>query len=134
MSKPIGVRVDDKQEKIWLKFKEFVEGKYGKKHTVLGNELVKALQLYLELYEKINYKREPQTHLIRERRGDIELMPLKEISYDLLNTLIACRGYLEHIEDEIGNMPDSAKEKIDKIRQSLFKMQKIIQDRIETIK
>lgn len=134
MSKPIGVRIDDKQEQIWLKFKEFVEGKYGKKHTVLGNELVKALQLYLELYEKINYRKEPQTHLIRERRGDIELMPLKEISYDLLNTLIACRGYLEHIEDEIENMPDSAREKIDKIRQSLFKMQKIIQDRIETIK
>jgi len=134
MSKPIGVRVDDRQEKIWLKFKEFVEGKYGKKHTVLGNELVKALQLYLELYEKINYRKEPQTHLIRERRGDLELTPLREISYDLLNTLIACRGYLEHIEDEIESMPDSTREKIDKIRQSLFKMQKIIQERIETIK
>ncbi|MBC7128247.1 MAG: hypothetical protein H5T45_00745 [Thermoplasmatales archaeon] len=134
MSKPIGVRVDDKQEKIWLKFKEFVEEKYGKKHTVLGNELVKALQLYLELYEKINYRKEPQTHLIRERRGDLELTPLREISYDLLNTLIACRGYLEHIEDEVESMPDSTREKIDKIKQSLFKMQKIIQERIETIK
>jgi len=48
--------------------------------------------------------------------------------------LIACRGYLEHIEDEIESMPDSTREKIDKIRQSLFKMQKIIQERIETIK
>ncbi len=135
MSKPIGVRIDSKQEEVWRKFKEFVEEKYGKKHTVLGNELVKALQLYLELYERVsNRKREPETQLIKERAGDIEVKPLKEISYDLLNTIIACRGYLEQIEDEIKEMPPSAREKMDSLKQALFKAQKIVQERLESIK
>jgi len=135
MSKPIGVRIDSRQEEIWLKFKKFVEEKYGKKHTVLGNELVKALQLYLELYEKAsNMKKEPETHLLKEKSGDIELMPLKEISYDLLNTIIASRGYLEQIDKELGKLPDKVKDKIDKLKQSLFKAQKILQSRIEAIK
>jgi len=135
MSKPIGVRIDSKQEEIWHKFKEFVEEKYGKKHTVLGNELVKALQLYLELYERVsNKKMEPETQLIKERAGDIEVKPLKEISYDLLNTIIACRGYLEQIENEAKNLPSSAKEKMDSLKQALFKAQKIIQERLESIK
>ena len=93
MSKPIGVRIDSKQEEIWKKFKEFVAEKYGKKHTVLGNELVKALQLYLELYEKIGSK-EPEIQIIKERAGDIELMTLKEISYDLLKDA-AANGLLQ---------------------------------------
>jgi len=135
MSKPIGVRIDSKQEEVWRKFKEFVEEKYGKKHTVLGNELVKALQLYLELYERVsNRKREPETQLIKERAGDIEVKPLKETSYDLLNTIIACRGYLEQIEEEIKEMPPSAKEKMDNLKQALFKAQKIVQERLESIK
>lgn len=135
MSKPIGVRIDSRQEEIWLKFKKFVEEKYGKKHTVLGNELVKALQLYLELYEKAsNMKKEPETHLLKEKSGDIELMPLKEISYDLLNTIIASRGYLEQIDRELGELPDKVKDKMDKLKQSLFKAQKILQNRIEAIK
>ncbi|HHF56398.1 MAG TPA: hypothetical protein ENL42_05740 [Thermoplasmatales archaeon] len=135
MSKPIGVRIDSKQEEVWRKFKEFVEKKYGKKHTVLGNELVKALQLYLELYERVsNRKREPETQFIKERAGDIEVKPLKEISYDLLNTIIACRGYLEQIEEEIKEMPPSAKEKMDNLKQALFKAQKIVQERLESIK
>jgi len=135
MSKPIGVRIDSKQEEIWHKFKEFVEEKYGKKHTVLGNELVKALQLYLELYERVsNKKMEPETQLIKERAGDIEVKPLKEISYDLLNTIIACRGYLEQIENEAKNLSSPAREKMDSLKQALFKAQKIIQERLESIK
>ena len=135
MSKPIGVRVDSKQEEIWRRFKEFVEEKYGKKHTVLGNELVKALQLYLELYERVsNSKKEPETQLIKERAGDIEVNPLKEVSYDLLNTIVACRAYLEQIEEETEDLPPSAREKFESLRQALFKAQKIIQERIEAIK
>lgn len=135
MSKPIGVRIDSKQEKIWLKFKEFVEEKYGKKHTVLGNELVKALQLYLELYEKAsNNKKEPEIHYVKERAGDIELKTLREISYDLLNTIIAARGYLEQIDEELKDLSEGAREKFDKLRHSLFKAQKIIQERIEAMK
>ncbi|HDN95476.1 MAG TPA: hypothetical protein ENG71_00220 [Thermoplasmatales archaeon] len=135
MSKPIGVRIDSKQEKIWHRFKEFVEEKYGKKHTVLGNELVKALQLYLELYEKAsNNKKEPETHIVKERAGDIELKSFKEVSYDLLNAIITARGYLEQMEDEVEKLSDEAREKYDKLRQTLFKAQKIIQDRIEAMK
>ncbi|MCD6330652.1 MAG: hypothetical protein J7L80_00425 [Thermoplasmata archaeon] len=135
MSKPIGVRIDSKQEKIWHRFKEFVEEKYGKKHTVLGNELVKALQLYLELYEKAsNNKKEPEIHIVKERAGDIELKSLKEVSYDLLNAIITARGYLEQMEDEIEKLSDNAREKYDKLRYILFKAQKIIQDKIEEMK
>lgn len=135
MSKPIGVRIDSKQEETWLKFKEFVERKYGKKHTVLGNELVKALQLYLELYEKAsNNKKEPETHIVKERAGDIELKSFKEVSYDLLNAIITARGYLDQIESEIEKLSDEVREKYDKLRQILFKAQKIIQERIEAMK
>ncbi|HEC88472.1 MAG TPA: hypothetical protein ENI52_04055 [Thermoplasmata archaeon] len=135
MSKPIGVRIDSRQEEIWLKFKEFVESKYGKKHTVLGNELVKALQLYLELYEMAsNNKREPETQFVTEKAGDIEVKSFKETSYDLLNIIIASRGYLEQIEDGIENASEKIVDRIDKLRQSLFKAQKILQERIEAIK
>ncbi len=48
MSKPIGIRIDKRQEEIWDDFKEFVEKKYGKKHTVLGQELIEAIQLYIK--------------------------------------------------------------------------------------
>ncbi len=135
MSKPIGVRIDSRQEETWNKFKKFVGEKYGKKHTVLGNELVKALQLYLDLYERVvDEKKEPETHLLKERAGDLEVTPLREISYDLLNTIIACRGYLEQIDEEMDNASPSIKEKIENIRQGLFKAQKIIQERIEEIR
>ena len=135
MSKPIGVRIDSRQEKIWNRFKDFVGEKYGKKHTVLGNELVKALQLYLDLYERVvDNRKEPETHLLKERAGDLEVTPLKEISYDLLNTIIACRGYLEQLDEEMADASPSIKEKIDNLRQGLFKAQKIIQERIEEIK
>ena len=135
MSKPIGVRIDSRQEETWNKFKNFVGEKYGKKHTVLGNELVKALELYLDLYERVvDEKKEPETHLLKERAGDLEVTPLREISYDLLNTIIACRGYLEQIDEEMDNASPSIKEKIENIRQGLFKAQKIIQERIEEIR
>jgi len=135
MSKPIGVRIDSRQEKVWNRFKDFVGEKYGKKHTVLGNELVKALQLYLDLYERVvDNRKEPETHLLKERAGDLEVTPLKEISYDLLNTIIACRGYLEQLDEEMADASPSIKEKIDNLRQGLFKAQKIIQERIEEIK
>ncbi len=135
MSKPIGVRIDSRQEETWTKFKEFVEEKYGKKHTVLGNELVKALQLYLDLYERVSDDRkEPETHLLKERAGDLEVTPLREISYDLLNTIIACRGYLEQMDEELRDASSSIREKIENLRQGLFKAQKLIQDRIEEVR
>lgn len=135
MSKPIGVRIDSRQEEIWVKFKGFVAEKYGKKHTVLGNELVKALQLYLELYEIVNsIKKEPETQLVNVRAGDLEVKSLKEISYDLLNTIIACRGNLEQIEDEVPNAPATTKDKLDKLRQALFKAQKLVEERLEAIR
>ena len=132
MSKPIGVRIDDRQEEIWNKFKSFVEEKYGKKHTVLGNELVKALELYLELYEKADKsKMDFQTHLIKKRAGDLEVKSLKEISYDLLNTLVTTRGYIETLRDEIKD--DELRLKLERVRQSVIKAQRMIQDRIENI-
>ena len=74
MSKPIGVRIDTRQEGVWIKFKEFVENKYGKKHTVLGDELVRALQLYLDLYERAGRnKLELETHVIKKKAGEIEI-------------------------------------------------------------
>lgn len=132
MSKPIGVRIDDRQEEVWNKFKDFVEEKYGKKHTVLGNELVKALELYLELYEKADKgKIDFQTHLIKTRAGDLEVKSLKEISYDLLNTLVTTRGYIETLKDDIEDA--ELRMKLERIRQSVIKAQRMIQDRIENI-
>jgi hypothetical protein len=81
-----------------------------------------------------NSKKEPETQLIKERAGDIEVKPLKEVSYDLLNTIVACRAYLEQIEEEAEDLPPSAREKFESLRQALFKAQKIIQERIESIK
>ncbi|MCD6222809.1 MAG: hypothetical protein J7K12_03910 [Thermoplasmata archaeon] len=128
MSKPIGVRIDSRQEEIWLKFKEFVEEKYGKKHTVLGNELVRALQLYLDLYQKAS-KNNFESHIIKKKAGEIEIKSLKEISYDLLNTLIAISGYAENLEEEIKD--EGAREKIRKIKDLATKSLKMLQERIE---
>jgi hypothetical protein len=135
MSKPIGVRIDTRQEETWLKFKEFVAEKYGKKHTVLGNELVKALELYLELYELVSStKKEPETQLVKAKAGDLEVKSFKEISYDLLNTLIACRGNLEQVEEELPDVPVPTKEKLEKLRMALFKAQKLVEERLEAIR
>ncbi len=128
MSKPIGVRIDSRQEEIWLKFKEFVEEKYGKKHTVLGNELVRALQLYLDLYQKAS-KNNFESHIIKKKAGEIEIKSLKEISYDLLNSLIAISGYAENLEEEIKD--EGAREKIRKIKDLATKSLKMLQERIE---
>ena len=38
------------------------------------------------------------------------------------------------MEDEVEKLSDEAREKYDKLRQTLFKAQKIIQDRIEAMK
>ncbi len=135
MSKPIGVRIDTRQEETWVQFKEFVAEKYGKKHTVLGNELVKALQLYLELYEIANTaKKEPETQLVNVKAGNLEVKSLREVSYDLLNNITACRGNLEQIEDELPNAPGPAKDRLDKLRHALFKTQKLIEERLEAIR
>ncbi len=128
MSKPIGVRIDSRQEEIWLQFKEFVEEKYGKKHTVLGNELVRALQLYLDLYKRAE-KNSFETHLIKKKAGEIEIKSLKEISYDLLNTLIAIAGYAESLEEEVKGK--ETQEKIKVIKDLATKSLKMLQERIE---
>ena len=135
MSKPIGVRIDTRQEKTWLKFKHFVEQKYGKKHTVLGNELVKALEIYLDLSDIVhNNKKEPETQLVKEKAGDIEVTSMKEISYDLLNTIIACRGHLEQVDDETKNLSNQSKEKLERVRQAMIKAQRLIEDRLEALR
>ena len=47
MSIQINVRI--KNREIWEKFKDFVLKKYGKLHSVLGDELIEAMKLYLEV-------------------------------------------------------------------------------------
>ena len=132
MSKPIGVRIDTRQEGVWIKFKEFVENKYGKKHTVLGDELVRALQLYLDLYERAGRnKLELETHVIKKKAGEIEIKSLKEISYDLLNALISIKGYADELEEKVRD--EETRKKIEKLRHIVMRAQKMLQDRIEDI-
>ncbi|MEA2055005.1 MAG: hypothetical protein U9O96_07890 [Candidatus Thermoplasmatota archaeon] len=139
MSKPIGVRIDERQEGIWKAFKTFVESKHGKKHTVLGNELVKALQIYLELNTKSERKKfdKIETQFITQRAGDIEIKAIKENSYDLLNTITAVRGYIDNLESTYLSknepIPVGERAKINKIKQRLVKAQNLLQDRIESI-
>lgn len=132
MSKPIGVRIDTRQEGVWIKFKEFVENKYGKKHTVLGDELVRALQLYLDLYERAGRnKLELETHVIKKKAGEIEIKSLKEISYDLLNALISIKGYADELEEKVRD--EETRKKIEKLRHIVMRAQKMLQERIEDI-
>jgi len=49
MSRQINVRI--KNPEIWFKFKEFVFKKYATLHTVLGQEVANALELYLKMQE-----------------------------------------------------------------------------------
>ena len=139
MSKPIGVRIDEKQEGIWEAFKEFVGNKYGKKHTVLGNELIKALQIYLELNTKSEKKNldKIETQYITQRAGDIEIKSIRETSYDLLNTITAIKGYVDNLEysylDNDQPIPVEERGKIGKIRQRLARAQNLLQERIEHI-
>ncbi|KAA0002771.1 MAG: hypothetical protein DRN33_03180 [Thermoplasmata archaeon] len=139
MSKPIGVRIDERQEDVWKTFKNFVEEKYGKKHTVLGNELIKALQIYLELNSKSerNNIDKIETQFITQRAGDIEIKSIKENSYDLLNTIMAVKGYIDNLEynyfDKGKPIPLEERNQISKIKQRLSHAQKLLQDRIESI-
>ena len=63
MSKHTTFRYKEENEKIMNEFKSFVEEKYGKLHTVFGEEIIKALEFYLE-YQKgefeILYRRKDQ--------------------------------------------------------------------------
>ena len=139
MSKPIGVRIDEKQEGIWEEFKGFVGNKYGQKHTVLGNELIKALQIYLELNTKSEKKNldNIETQFITQRAGDIEIKSIRETSYDLLNTITAIKGYVDNLEysylDNDQPIPVEERGKISKIRQRLARAQNLLQERIEHI-
>ena len=139
MSKPIGVRIDEKQEGIWEEFKGFVGNKYGKKHTVLGNELIKALQIYLELASKSEKKNldKIETQFITQRAGDIEIKSIRENSYDLLNTITAIKGYIDNLEylffDHNKPIPIEERGKINKIRQRLAQAQNLLSERIERI-
>ncbi len=139
MSKPIGVRIDEKQEHIWETFKTFVQRKYGKKHTVLGNELIKALQIYLELNMKSERDNldKIETQYITQRAGDLEIKSIRESSYDLLNTVTAVKGYVDNLErsyfDRGDPIPPEERTKLSKIQQRLAEAQHILQDRIEKI-
>ncbi|NIA09868.1 MAG: hypothetical protein GWP10_09095 [Nitrospiraceae bacterium] len=139
MSKPIGVRIDERQEDVWRTFKEFVEKKYGKKHTVLGNELIKALQIYLELNTKSEKKKldKIETQFVTQRAGDLEIKSIKENSYDLMNAIMTAKGYIDNLEYtylEKGNpIPVDEMGKITKIKQQLTHAQNLLQDRIESI-
>jgi len=46
LSKGVFVRIRD--EKVWIEFKDYVLNKYGKLHTVLGEELTEAIREYLK--------------------------------------------------------------------------------------
>ncbi|KAA0000300.1 MAG: hypothetical protein FE040_02385 [Thermoplasmata archaeon] len=139
MSKPIGVRIDERQEDVWKTFKDFVEEKYGKKHTVLGNELIKALQIYLELNTKSERSNidKIETQFVTQRAGDLEIKSIKENSYDILNTLMAVKGYIDNLEymyfDKGEPIPLKERDQINKIKQRLSHAQKLLQERIESI-
>ncbi len=49
MTKPVGFRVDEKQEKIVRRFRNAVIRKYGKLHGVFSNEIVGMMKKYLEI-------------------------------------------------------------------------------------
>lgn len=78
-----------------------------------------------------------ETQFITQRAGDIEIRSIKENSYDLLNTIMAIKGYIDNLEysylDKELPIPVEEREKISKIKQRLAHAQKLLQDRIESI-
>lgn len=130
MSKPIGIRIDKRQEKIWEDFKNFVEKKYGKKHTVLGQELIEALQLYIHADKE---SEKEGTHKIIKKEGKLEMDFIKENSGDIVNPLFIARGYLDVFKrSEI--LSDTQKDEIETIDKNLSKINKLIQSRIKKVK
>ncbi|MBN1214300.1 MAG: hypothetical protein JXA99_02545 [Candidatus Lokiarchaeota archaeon] len=127
MSKPIGIRIDKRQEKIWEDFKNFVETKYGKKHTVLGQELIEALQLYIWADKQSDKE---NTHLLTKKSGKIEIEPIKENSYEIINPLFVARGYLDIFKNSEA-LDDTQKKEIAKIDKNLAKIDTIIESRIK---
>ena len=78
-----------------------------------------------------------ETQFITQRAGDIEIKSIKENSYDLLNTIISIKGYLDALDYKYHSkgkpIPVEERAKINKIKQHLAKAQEILQDRIERI-
>ena len=130
VSKPIGIRIDKRQEKIWEDFKNFVENKYGKKHTVLGQELIEALQLYIWADKQSGTD---STHLLTKKGGKIEIEPIKENSYEIINPLFVARGYLDIFKNS-ELLDDTQKKEIIKIDKNLAKIDTIIESRIKRLR
>lgn len=61
------VEVRGVNDRTWESFKRFVENKYGKKHTVLGLEVERALRLYLE---RISEEQHTPTHKKKDKDTD----------------------------------------------------------------
>jgi len=135
VSKPIGIRIDKRQEKIWEDFKNFVENKYGKKHTVLGQELIEALQLYIWADKQSADKQSgnESTHLLTKKAGKIEIEPIKENSYEIINPLFVARGYLDIFKNS-ELLDDTQKKEIEKIDKNLTKIDTIIESRIKRLR
>ena len=131
MSKPIGVRIDERQEKIWRDFKEFVEEKYGKKHTVLGQELIEAIRFYIKADEEAGKGKEG-THKITKKEGRIEIDFIKENSHEIINPLFIAKGYIEVLKNA-GIFNEEQIEEMEMIDKNLSKIDKIIQNRIKKI-
>ena len=129
MSKPIGVRIDKRQEEIWRDFKEFVGKKYGKKHTVLGQELIEAIQLYIKADKEAEKE---GMHKVTKKEGRIEMDLIKENSHEIINPLFIAKEYIGSLKNA-GIFNDEQKKEIEMIDRNLLKIDKIIQDRIKEI-
>jgi len=57
MSKVICVRLPD--EEVWSRFQAYVALKYGKTKGVLGKEVCRALEKYLQLPENVRARAPP---------------------------------------------------------------------------
>ena len=130
MSKPIGIRIDKRQEKIWGDFKAFVEKKYGKKHTVLGQELIEALQLYIKADQEAEKE---GTHKLIKKGGKIEMDYIQDDSHEIVNPLFIARGYLD-VFKQSDLLTKKQRNEIEAIDKNLSKIDKLIQTRMKKIK
>ena len=103
MSKFVGANLPHGD--VWEEFKAFVRSKHGKKHTVLGEELERAIKMYLnheyEAQEKAREERgSAHTHTQSKETEELS-KSIKELSRTMKNVQKVMKEVLKYASKEV---------------------------------
>jgi uncharacterized protein YoxC len=109
----ISAELEDKDAEIYEKFKQYVKSKYGKLKGVLGEELAKAIQFYLQhlkASEGTPQSPQPQLPVTVEKAKESKSIEHRETAKDLEQKVEGLTKRLEDLEGLKQKVEDISKE------------------------